>query len=153
MQDVALQDEKAQKFLAQAIEKCKQVADGGKAFGMALSAIIFRDVMGHFEREEGPDGKWEPWSDMYDDHMQRSGKGGNKLLQDSGHLRNAFLPTNYRSASDGIVWFNPAKTKKGFPYAYHHDEGADKTRSFMWLSDEGSEKIAQVTLDFVLGKT
>lgn len=154
MQEVAIHDEKAQKFLAKALEKCKQVGDGGKGFGMALSAVVFRDIMNHFEAEEGPDGNWKPWSDFYEDHMQRSGKGGNKILQDSGRLRQAFLPSNYRATGDGILWYNPAKTKKGFPYAQAHDEGGDKlpARTFMWLSEDASEKIAQVTLDFVLGE-
>lgn len=155
MQDVAVHDEKAQAFLAKAIEKCKTIGDGGKGFGMALSAVVFRDIMDHFESEKGPDGAWSPWSAFYADHMQRIGKGGNKILQDSGHLRQAFQPTNYRASSDGITWFNPAKTKKGFPYAFAHDEGGPKlpARTFMWLSEDASEKIAQVTLDFVLGET
>lgn len=47
--------------------------------------------------------------------MKELGKGGNKILQDSGRLRNSFKPQNYRSVSEGILWFNNAQTKSGFP--------------------------------------
>lgn len=153
-QEIAIQDEKAQKFLKKALEKCKEVGDGGRAFGMLLSAVVFRDVMDHFEKEEGPDGKWDPWGKFHRDNMDKLGKGGNKLLQDTGRLRQSFLPTNYRKVGEGILWFNPAQTKDNFPYAYAHNEGGEQlpARTFMWLSDEASEKIAEVTLNFVLDK-
>lgn len=147
--EIAIHDAEAQKALQKLIDKVKEVKDGGRAIGMALSAVVFRDIMEHFEREEGPDGAWKPWSDIYADHMRKVGKSGNKLLQDTGTLRQAFQPTSYRSVSEGIMWYNPARTKSGFPYAYHHNE----TRPFMWTSDDASEKIAEVTLNFVLGKT
>lgn len=153
-QQVAIHDEKAQKFLAKAIKKVQEAKDGGRAFGMLLSAIIFKDVIDHFEKEEGPQGGWQEWSSMYRDHMQKIGKGGNKILQDSGHLRQAFTPTSYRKVGEGILWFNPAKTKSGFPYAYAHNEGGKKlpARTFMWISDEATEKVSEVALNFVLGK-
>lgn len=154
-QEVAIQDEKAQAALQKLMDRVKEVGDGGRKIAGAFSAIIFRDIMSHFERGEGPDAKpWEKWSDVYQKHMEKIGKSGNRILQDTGHLRQAFLPTNYRKVGEGILWFNPAKTKGGFPYAYAHNEGGPKlpARTFMWTSDDASEKLAQVTLDFVLGK-
>lgn len=152
--EVAIQDEKAAKFLERAMKHAKTIKDGGRAYGMVLSSVVFQDITEHFEKEEGPDGAWTPWSEVYAQHMERIGRGNNKLLQFNGHLRQAFLPTNYRKVGEGILWYNPAKTSKGFPYAYAHDEGGPKLpeRSFMWLSIEGSEKIAEVTLNYLLSK-
>ena len=150
--EIAIQDEQAQKALKRLMERIKEVGDGGRAFGMALSAVVFQDVMDHFEKEEGPDGKWHPWSQMYRRLQDARGKGGNKLLQDTGRLRQSFLPTNFRKVGEGIMWFNPAQTADGFPYAYHHNEGAANPRVFMWTSEEASEKIAEITLEFVLKK-
>lgn len=152
-QTIALQDEKAQKFLAKAMKKVADAKDGGRAFGMALSAVVFQDIIDHFENEEGPDGPWEPWSKIYADAMSRRGKGGNKILQDTGRLRQTFLPTSYRKVGEGILWFNNARTGSGFPYAAAHDEGGDQlpARTFMWTSEDASERIAEVTLNYVLG--
>lgn len=172
--EIAIHDEEGQKLLARALAKVKKVNDGGQEFGMVLSSVVFRDVIEHFEEEEGPDGLWDRWSDAYSEHMQKLGKGGNKILQDSGNLRNAFRPTNFRKVGEGILWFNPARTErirfvqrrgssgktkavdkymrvsddKGFAYAHHHN----KTREFMYLSDDASEKLAKVTLAYVLEK-
>lgn len=147
-QHVAIHDENAQKFLTKAFEKVKSAKDGGAAFGMALSSVVFGDIMSHFEKEEGPDGPWAPWSEAYASHMAKIGKGGNKILQDTGTLRQAFVPTSYRKVAGGILWYNPARTKSGFPYAYHHNE----SRTFMWLSDEAADRIAEVSLNYVLSK-
>lgn len=153
-QDVALQDEKAQKFLQKAMKKVQEAKDGGRAFAMALSAVVFQDVIDHFEKEEGPDGPWTPWSHHYRKMQEIRGKGGNKILQDTGRMKQSFMPTNYRKVGEGIMWFNPARTKGGFPYAFAHNEGGDTlpARTFMWTSDEASERIAEVTLEYVLGK-
>lgn len=153
-QEVALQDEKAQKFLQKAMKKVQEAKDGGRAFAMALSAVVFQDIMDHFEKEQGPEGPWSPWSSSYRKYMDMRGKGGNRILQDTGRLRQSFMPTNYRKVGEGILWYNPARTKSGFPYAYAHDEGGPKlpARSFMWTSDDASEKIADVTLAYILDK-
>ena len=152
--NVALQDAEAQKWLQKAIKKVQSAKDGGREFGMALSAHVFADVIDHFEKEEFLPLPTAPWSAFYREMMDASGKGGNKLLQDSGRLRQSFLPTNYRKVAEGIQWFNPAKTKSGFPYAYAHNEGGPKLpqRNFMWLSDSASERIAETSLRYVLGK-
>ena len=154
-QEIVIHDEAAQKFLTRALEKAKEAKDGGRAYAAALSSVVFADVISHFEQETGSEGPWDPWSKVYADHMGKIGKGGNKILQDTGRLRQAFLPTNYRKVSEGILWFNPAKTKSGFPYAYAHNEGGPKLpqRDFMYLSDEATDRIAEVTLNYVLEKT
>lgn len=123
------------------------------AFGNAIGIFVFQDVLDHFKNEQGSEGKWAPWSSSYDARMKAIGKGGNNILQDTGRLRNSFTPGQWRKTSQGIEWYNPAKTKDGFPYAYAHDEGGPKLpkRDFMWLSDSAMNKISEATLAFLAG--
>ncbi len=151
-QTVAIDDAKAQKALEKIMKRIETAKDGGREFGMLLSAVVFQDIIDHFEKEEFLPFPTAPWSASYRRQMAARGKEGNKLLQDSGRLKQSFQPTNFRRVSEGITWFNPAKTDKGFPYAAHHNETAKTPRTFMWLSDAASEKIAGVTLNYVIGK-
>jgi hypothetical protein len=102
--------------------------------------------MDHFKKEEGPDGKWKPWSDAYKQAMEKAGYGGNKILQFSGRLRQNFKPSSYRKDAKGILWFNDAQTKGAFPYAAFHDE----TREFMWASPKAIDQICEQTLAFMM---
>lgn len=150
--ETVFEDKELRKFLQNMDERLKNIKDGKRQYMGLLSAIIFKDVTEHFEKEEGPDGKWKPWSKIYRDHMNEIGRGGNKILQFDGRLRQTFKPTNTRSNSEGISWFNNAKTKGGFPYAAAHDEGGGSlpAREFMWASDGALEKMAEQTLAFIL---
>jgi phage gpG-like protein len=150
--EAVFEDKELRKFLQNMDERLAEVKDGKKQYMGLLSAIIFKDVIEHFEKEEGPNGKWKPWSAIYRKHMADIGKSGNKILQFDGRMRNTFKPTNSRASSDGISWFNNAKTKGGFPYAAAHDEGGGKLpqREFMWASDNALEKMAGQTLAFIL---
>lgn len=149
--EIALHDEEAQKFLKNAIDRVGKIKESARPFVTALSSVVFQDIISHFEKEQGSKGPWQKWSKMYAEHMERIGKGGNRILQDTGHLRQSFQPTNWRSSREGILWFNPAKTKSGFPYAYAHDTGGKKLpqRDFMYLSDTAQERIEEVTLEFL----
>jgi phage gpG-like protein len=149
--EFAFEDKDAQKFLKKMMKNASDVTKKTKQYVDLLSIVVFQDIMKHFASETGSKGAWAKWSDVYRDHMQKIGKGGNKILQDTGRLRGSFIPTNYRVNSDAIVWFNPAKTKSGFPYAAAHDEGGPKLpqRDFMYLSDEAREKIEEQTLKFL----
>ena len=149
------------KYLSKLTTNFQEVSKLQTKYVGMLSALVFEDVMRHFENEEGPDGNWEEWSDIYDAHMQKIGKSGNKLLQDTGKLRQKMMPVMSgkatRISKDGITWYNNAKSNKGFPIAYAHDNEKDSRsslprRSFMWLSDKGLDKIAQQTLSFILGE-
>lgn len=117
-----------------------------------MSAHIFKDIMEHFAKEEGEDEAWQEWSEKYAIAMAKRGKGGNKILQDTGRLRQNFKPTSYRSVSQGILWFNNAKTKSGAPYAYYHNEGIgpQPKREFMWLSTRAMSKIEEDLVNFML---
>lgn len=151
MAEFAFTDSEAQAFLKKLIKKTDQIKGGAKAFGALASAVVFGDIISHFEKQQGSEGAWAPWSSAYRTHMDKIGKGGNMILADTGRLRQSFTPTSYRQVNEGILWFNPAKTKSGFPYAAAHDEGGPKLpkRDFMWLSDEAKDKLEDVTLKFI----
>jgi len=151
--ELKFQSEKAKKFMDDIVKGVSGVEAKSKPFMDTLSAIVFSDIIDHFENEKGPNGKWKMWSRFYAERMARTGKGGNKILQDSGRLKGAFKPSNMRRQRDGILWFNNAKTSKGFPYASAHDEGGPKLpqRQFMWLSDKAISNIESATLKFVEG--
>lgn len=145
-------DKEVRAFLKNMDSRLKDVKDGKSKYVGLLSAIVFKDVIDHFEKEEGPDGTWKPWSKIYKQHMEDIGRGGNKILQFNGQLRQNFKPTDSRNSSDGIVWFNNAKTKSGFAYAEAHDEGGGSLpqREFMWASEKAVDEMADQTLAFIL---
>jgi hypothetical protein len=66
-------------------------------------------------------------------------------------LRQSFIPTNVRAVSDGILWFNNAKTKNNFPYAFAHNTGGPKLpkRDFMWISNGALADIEQQVIKFL----
>ncbi len=150
--EIEFENEEIKDFLKNLNTRLKKIKDGEKKFVGLLSAIVYRDILSHFEDEEGSEGKWSQWSLFYAMKMKELGKGGNKILQDSGRLRNSFKPQNYRSTSEGILWFNNAQTKSGFPYALAHNEGGDQLpmRDFMWASDKAQDSIAEKTLQFMI---
>ena len=143
-------DQKLKKFLSGITKKFEGVKKGDLDYAKRISPIVFADVISHFEKEQGPTGKWAEWSEPYKERMEKIGKGGNKILQDSGNLRQSFFPFNFRRSSKGILWFNPAKTKGGFPYAPHHDETAQTTRPYMWLSKKALNLISKKTLKSIV---
>lgn len=145
-------DKEVSEFLRDMKTRLSKVKGSEKKFVGLLSAMVFSDVMDHFEKEQGSEGPWRAWSISYADHMQKIGRSGNKKLQFTGFMRGSFQPGNYRSTADGPMWFNPAQTKGGFPYAAAHDEGGDQLpkRDFMWLSDNAVEKISSATLQFLI---
>lgn len=148
---IKLQNKRAMNWLKRMRVAVKSVATTRKKYAQFISAFVFQDVMDHFEKEMGSKGKWKRWSDAYDEHMIKIGKGANNILQDTGRLRNNFVPTNYRRQNAKIVWFNNARTTSGFPYAYAHDKGGGKLpkRDFMWLSKEAKAEIRDATLKFI----
>lgn len=141
------QDSRIQEFFKRINGRLENITGKNKKiFASIASVFVYKDYVDHFENEMGPKGKWKPWSKMYAEHMAKIGKGGNRILQDTGFLRGAFHPASYRTQKDGILWFNPAKTKSGDPYAARHDEN----RPFMWLSDRALDDIADASLDHLM---
>lgn len=152
--EVEFDDKNIREFLLGIDTKLKNIKEGKREYLGLLSAIVFRDIISHFQQEEGSEGKWKHWSDSYKEYLEMKGRSGNQILQYTGRLRNSFKPTNVRSSSQGISWFNDAKTKSGFPYAYAHNEGGEKLpkRDFMWASDKAQDSMAEQTLQFMIEK-
>lgn len=152
--EVKFDDERIKDFLKGVHSKLSKAKNGTSEYVGLISANVFADVMDHFSSETGSDGKWQPWSKIYKEHLNEIGRGGNKILQWNGRLRQSFKPTDYKASTRGITWFNDARTKSGFPYAAAHDEGGGSlpAREFMWLSQGALEKIADQTLAFILEK-
>lgn len=150
--EIEFKDESLKQALKNLSTNLKYVKDGHKKFLGLMSSVVWGDIDDHFKKEQGPDGKWQHWSFTHTLNMEREGKGGNLILQDSGRLRNNFKPTNVKMESKGITWFNNAKTKKGFPYAQAHNEGGPKLpqRQFMWASDNAIERMSNNMLGFIL---
>src|SRR5262245_4569018 len=97
-----------------------------KEFSELASIFVFKDIMDHFENESGPKGQWVWWSDAYTAHLNKIGRGGNKILQFNGRLKQSFTANNWKSTNDGVLFYNNAKTSGGFPYAAAHDRGGEK---------------------------
>lgn len=150
---IVFDDAEAQEFIGGIIDKHKKISERHEEVVALMSAIVFRDIIQHFEKEEGPDGRWKAWSQNYRKFMASVGKTNNKILQDSGRLRGSFQPSNVRKVSDGILWFNNAKTGSGFPYAHAHNEGGPRLpqRKFMWISDQAMSDIETQILRYLGG--
>ena len=143
---------KMNRFLNKTIKQFKGIESKEKKYLDLLSMYVIKDVTDHFEKQDGPTAKWRKWSQAYQKKMAKAGKGSNLILQDNGRLKNSFVPGNYRTSKEGVLWFNPAKTNKGFPYAFAHNEGGDTLpkRRFMWLSSKALGDMGEATLKFLL---
>lgn len=107
----------------------------------AFSTRGFRDVIQHFEQERGPDSTWKK--------SKRAERDGGKTLQDTGNLRNGFLPSNVENKDkNSIVFFN------NVPYAAQHDLGENNMpqREFMYLTDDAQEDMLNIILDLIVDK-
>lgn len=150
--DLVFDSAAAQAFLDGIKKRHDDIINNRSAFvDNVIGIFVFQDIMSHFEKEQGPTGPWKQWSASW--AKWSADHGYSQILQKSGKLRQSFIPGNWRSKPDGIEWFNPARTKTGFPYAYAHDTGGPKLpkRSFMWLSQTAMDKISAATAAFLAG--
>jgi hypothetical protein len=140
--EISFDDKEVQRFLSD-LRKSAANPEKIEPLLAAFSSIVFADVIDHFKMEKGEAGAWKAWSKAYERHMRRAGFGGNKKLQFSGRMRQNFKPENRRISPQSISWFNNAKTKSGFPYAFAHNTGGPKLpqRDFMWLSKQAFFKF------------
>lgn len=138
-----------------------------KLLRAAFNTVGFKDVVQHFKDETGPNAKWplrKPSTDARYDKIangkRRDGspyavpkglprnafKSSNNLLQLTGSLRGTILPGNVEDVNETTIMFF-----SNTPYSRSHDEGNPKNnlpaRSFMWLSDQAQETMAEVVLD------
>lgn len=113
------------RYLKKTKQKIENIYPALKA---AVSSMGFQNIIDHFEREENPRGRWAKLK-------YRKGKP----LQDTGTLRNSFLPGRGKTERVGkasILMFTE------IDYAGIHNKGKGRMhREFMWLSDEAKELI------------
>lgn len=143
---VIFKDKQVKDFLNQITQNVNKVEDKAKAVWGLLGGIAYRDVIQHFENEKGPEGKWVKWSDIYRAHMNKIGKGSNKILQDKGTLRQGVtIESNRAQIKKGVLLVNRV------PYAHRHDEGTDgmPMRKFFWISDKALEDMSDQVLQFL----
>lgn len=146
-----------------------------------LAIHFFKDVIAHFRAEAGPDGPWKKWSRSYLNSIaglvafrrirgrvvpitsdkfltkNKPPRKPGKKLQDTGFLRQSNQPGFLNSVSGarrhpkGALFFNNARTRSGFPYAFAHNEGGPvlPKRQFMWLSDRAIARIGRETMKFI----
>lgn len=153
--EVEFKSKEVEKFFKGLRKNQKDIEKRDRVFWGSLSSIAFKDVMDHFDKEKGPSAPWIEWSDFYFLRMLKKGKAGNKILQDTGVLRNStsFVTDQGRIRKGFLLW-NPATSKKGEPYAYNHDTGSGgmPQREFMWLSLKAIREMAKVTSEYMLGE-
>lgn len=148
---ITFEHEKVKEFFSRISKNVKEIEEKDRVFWVGLQSIAFRDVVDHFEKQQSSTGKWQKWSEIYKKRMIALGKGGNKILQDTGNLRqNIRLADSTNRIKQGQLLFNPAKTKSGEPYAKNHDEGLNgmPQREFMWISDKALNKMSKIMAEY-----
>lgn len=137
-------------FLDKLQDRFGDLNKGSKALGGIISSKVFGNIIKHFESETGPQGKWKEWSRAYADHMNKIGKGGNMILQDTGRLRQSITPAQgmQKIIAGGIMFYSPVV------YSGIHDQGSKERnmpqRQFMWLDDDALETIGDLALKWVV---
>ena len=122
----------------------KGLGDVNTLFKKAFLIVWPRESADHFDQELGFDGPWAQWSPSYAQFMERIGKGGNKLLQDTGRLRTQTVQNPILTSLP-----NGLKVESETPYSGFLDEGTSKmpARPFMWLGDESQDRLAKILVD------
>ena len=90
-----------------------------------------------FDGERAPDGtKWAPWSEKYKKRMEKLGKGGNKILANTGELRRSLNRIEFK---DRVV------VGSALPYAATHqfgDAGRNiPARTFLGLTEADRDEV------------
>ena len=124
----------------------KRVKDNTE-INKTMAAMGFKNVMEHFEDEKDEYGrKWPRWIKKGQRYTARPTKrGGNKMLQDSGSMKNAVKFKATRS--EAIVYI--INKVAGF----HHD-GTKKMekRRFMYIDNSMFERIANLYARYLVKK-
>ena len=141
---VEIQDSQVRVMLAAIATNTRKISERSSDYVGLLSAIVFRDLIHHFEQQQGPDGKWQRWSDGYRNKLIKKGKGGNLILQDTGRLKGGWQPTRYRLSREGVLWYNPVE------YGEKHQRGQGvPKRQFAWISDRAVDSMVDQTHKFL----
>ena len=110
-----------------------------------IGAKAFKEVIENFNKEKNEDGtKWKKWKHKGKRVRVRPTKrGGTKLLQDTGRLRQA---NRWASSKVQAKVFNKVK------YAPYHDKGeGDMKRQFMWIPQKRVTEFSRLLLNYIKG--
>lgn len=144
--------------------------DWSKVLQSVYATIGFKDVIDHFNKEEGPEGGWQRRKAETDYRYSKIGGGewktpagfargafssSNKVLQLTGNLRGGILPTNSERVSKTAI-----KVFNNVVYSGIHDRGGKfmawgkhsatmPKRSFMWLSNDAMERMAVAIMGLI----
>lgn len=104
-----------------------------------VAQIGLKNVMKHFDDEQGPNRKWARWNKKINGKRvffssRPTKRGGNKLLQDTGTLRGA----NRGKGLNNEAWIYNRTS-----YAKFHQDGTKKMvkRAFLWIDNITRRKI------------
>lgn len=151
MSEVVLDDKEWKEFLKMVSDK---MLDAGKYLLAAANIFGFKDIIEHFDKEEGPGGAWPKRKAETDRAYDIMGKNNarysssNKLLQLTGNLRKSFLPGSQFIKREGKLAVK-LFSDPSLIYARVHDEGSERMpqREFMWLSDKAQELMLTMIMD------
>jgi phage gpG-like protein len=119
------------------------------------TVIMFRDVIEHFTREEGPSGKWvklKP-ATAHAFVTEKHRRGYEHILVNKGHLRNSLQGFNAPKGG-GEIGTNYAKIFTNVEYASAHQEGTKfiPQRKFMWLSEKAKDDIVTIFKNYFMSE-
>lgn len=121
----------------------KLFPEAQKKFLKLASTAIFKDIAKNFEAEkDSGNQKWKrfKWPDGKIRNQRPTRRGGTKLLQDTGRLKNSVLP---------FVEKNAAGARTNLEYAVYHNEGTKRIprREFAYARPETEEKLEKYLAD------
>ena len=133
----------------------------------AWNIFGFKDLIDHFQKEQGPDGRWKErktsTNDAYDrirnvanPRVSRLSSGvprgsynsSNLILQLTGNLRKSAGTAQVKPHGGDTIEISSAS-----PYGATHDQGSSSKnipqREFMWLSDRAKDLMVKSILDVI----
>ena len=142
--EVEFDNKEVEKFLKNLVKNTKEV-DRSSVLEKNIAPVIFRDILEHFNAEMGPKTKWPALTGWYAKWKKKK-FGDRPMLVMSGDMRKAFLPANSRITNRGYEFYNT------MPYSGEHDRGENgkKKREFMFLTDEGMNRVSALTMAFIM---
>ncbi len=152
---IHVDDAKAKAFF----ERMRKNAGNMQPAMGAIALEMHADVIDHFEKESGRDGKWTPLTDYTLQQRMKNrkgGKGGTAILQDTGMLR---MSLTQAGSPYGInkVTKNTATVGTRVQYAaLHQYSGTSQSgaqvpkREFLWMSDDAMDRVMNGLSRFIM---
>ena len=121
--------------------------------------IMYKDFADHFDRESGPNGRWEPLKASTLARRTEGKKGSAgisrsaKILQDSGLMR---MSVTVPGAGDNVMNVGPGfalvGTNKRQAATHQFGRGAIPQRQFLWISTAALDRILKQLKAWILGE-